>query len=69
VGSIIHSLCAKRPNSPNMGWKPLGTETFSGKFSSYQELRQSIYRLVMRGCTENFTISTCGTVVTVNKNR
>ena len=57
VDSIKESLTCKRPkNSRGMGWQPLGKDTFVGRFYAFPEVRANLYRLVMRGCTNDFEI-------------
>ena len=55
--SIIYSLTCPRPaKSRSMGWERAGVHTFRGRFYSYADVRQNLYRLVMRSCTYGFKI-------------
>jgi hypothetical protein len=54
---IIYSLICPRPaKSRSMGWERAGVHNFIGRFYSYADVRQNLYRLVMRSCTYGFKI-------------
>lgn len=57
VESVQDSLRAVRKNSISMGWKKTDSpNTFRGDFRNQTEVRNNIYRLVMRATCEDFTI-------------
>ena len=54
---VKDSILAKRKNSPNMGWKPTDEcDLFRGNFKGLSDVRESIYRLVMRATWQRFRI-------------
>ena len=58
--SIINSLtCPRHAASRSMGWERAGVHTFMGRFYSYADVRQNLYRLVMRSTTYGFNIRGC----------
>lgn len=63
---IIYSLICPRPaKSRSMRWERSGVHTFMGRFYSYPDVRQNLYRLVMRSCTYGFEIQGCSDYISI----
>jgi len=63
---VIYSLTCPRPaKSRSMGWERAGVHNFIGRFYSYADVRQNLYRLVMRSCTYGFKIQGCSDYISI----
>jgi hypothetical protein len=63
---LIYSLTCPRPaKSIGMRWERAGVHNFIGRFYSYADVRQNLYRLVMRSCTYGFKIQGCSDYISI----